>query len=81
MILEIVTSIYQYTELIRQQPGPERHTWAPLHSNKSFFLPRTGTSNLFDGACSNCELFSEKLFHVWKSTFTGTIFQIIPVAS
>ena len=77
----MVPSIYQYTELIRQ-PGLARHMWTPSKpAYFKLFLPNIAMSNYFDGACSNCELFSEKLFRVWKAKFTSTTFQIIPVAS
>jgi len=43
--------------------------------------PRIGLANSSEGACTNCGIFSDKLFRVWKPEFISTIFSIISATS
>lgn len=47
----------------------------------TLFRPRTLLAKVFEGACRNCGLFSEKFFRVRKPEFTSPIFPITPVTS
>jgi len=54
-----------YSELTRQQPGPDRHTWAPASLQYIFknFLPTTGISKFLMAQAQTANYF-------WRNYFT-----------